>query len=262
MIMSTLRSKNQLLSSLIATEWQYWHPLLESVDLPAGKLLYESGSCIQHVFFPLTAVVSLYHVTESGATAEVALVGHEGVVGVSSFMGGGGATSHAVVLCAGQALRLPSSAIRRRFEQSSQVQSLMLCYIQALIAQMAHTAVCNRHHSIDQALSRWLLLSLDRVAGHELRMTQELIANMIGVRREGVTEAALKLQRAGLIRYARGRIAVLDRPGLEDGACECYRAIKAEYARLLPEPVLVRSLHAGLTHFQPLLGRLSENAIG
>ncbi len=262
MVFSTLRSKNQLLSSLPAAEWQYWQPLLELIDLPAGRLLYEAGSCISHVFFPLTALMSLYHMTEGGATAEVALVGHEGVVGVSSFMGGGGSTSHAVVLCAGQALRLPSSAIRRRFEQSSQVQSLMLCYTQALIAQMAHTAVCNRHHSVDQALSRWLLLSLDRVVGHELRMSQELIANMRGVRREGVTEAALKLQRAGLIRYARGRIAVLDRSGLEDGACECYRAIKAEYDRLLPESVLQRPLHAGATRFQSLLGRWPENAIG
>jgi CRP-like cAMP-binding protein len=257
-----LRLKNQLLSQLPDSEWPYWHPLLEVVDLPAGKLLYESGSCIHHVFFPLTAVVSLYQVTESGATAEVALVGHEGVVGVSCFMGGGGSTSHAVVLCAGQALRLSSSAIRRRFEQSSQVQSLMLCYTQALIGQMAHTAVCNRHHSVDQALSRWLLLSLDRVAGHELRMTQELIANMLGVRREGVTEAALKLQRAGLIRYVRGRITVLDRPGLERLSCECYRAIKAEYERLLPEPVLDRSLQPCATRFQPLLGRLPANAIG
>lgn len=262
MVLSTLRLKNQLLSSLPDAEWPYWHPLLESVDLPAGKLLYEAGNCIHHVFFPLTAVVSLYHVTESGATAEVALVGHEGVVGVSSFMGGGGSTSHAVVLCAGQALRLSSSAIRRRFEQSSQVQSLMLCYTQALIGQMAHTAVCNRHHSVDQALSRWLLLSLDRVAGHELRMTQELIANMLGVRREGVTEAALKLQRAGLIRYARGRITVLDRPGLERLSCECYRAIKAEYDRLLPEPVLERPLQACATRFQPLLGCLPANVIG
>lgn len=262
MVLSTLRLKNQLLSSLPDAEWPYWHPWLECVDLPAGKLLYESGSCIHHVYFPLTALVSLYHVTESGATAEVALVGREGVVGVSSFMGGRGSISHAVVLCAGQALQLPSSAIRRRFEQSSQVQSLMLCYTQALIGQMAHTAVCNRHHSVDQALSRWLLLSLDRVPGHELHMTQELIANMLGVRREGVTEAALKLQRAGLIRYARGRIVVLDRPGLERRSCECYRAIKAEYDRLLPEPVLDRPLPASGARFEPLLGRVSESAVG
>ena len=220
-------------------EWPYWHPLLEAVDLPAGKLLYESGSSIHHVYFPLTAVVSLYQVTESGATAEVALVGYEGVVGVSSFMGGGGSTSHAVVLCAGQALRLPSSALRRRFEQSSQVQSLLLCYTQALIAQMAHTAVCNRHHSVDQALSRWLLLSLDRVPGHELQMTQELIANMLGVRREGVTEAAMKLQKAGLISYARGHINVRDRPGLEARTCECYEVVKKEYDRLLPNRLAV-----------------------
>ena len=262
MVLSTLRLKNQLLSSLPDAEWPYWHPWLECVDLTAGKLLYESGSCIHHVYFPLTALVSLYHVTESGATAEVALVGHEGVVGVSSFMGGRGSISHAVVLCAGQALQLPSSVIRRRFEQSSRVQSLMLCYTQALIAQMTHTAVCNRHHSVDQALSRWLLLSLDRVPGHELQMTQELIANMLGVRREGVTEAALKLQRAGLIRYARGRIAVLDRPGLERQSCECYRAIKSEYDRLQPEPVLDRSLQSCAARFPPLLGRLPANAIG
>ena len=262
MILSTLRSKNQLLAALPDSEWPYWHPKLESVDLPAGKLLYESGKCMSHIFFPLTAVVSLYHVTESGATAEVALVGNEGVVGVSSFMGGGGTTSHAVVLCAGQALRMPSSAIRRRFEQSSQVQSLMLRYTQALLTQMAHTAVCNRHHSVEQALSRWLLLSLDRVEGHELLMTQELIANMLGVRREGVTEAALKLQRAGLIRYSRGRIAVLDRQGLEDASCECYRAIKAEYDRLLPAKAAAQSAHVGAMRFQSALGRLSENAPG
>ncbi len=262
MVLSTLRSKNQLLSLLPDTEWQYWYPLLELVDLPAGKLLYESGNCISHVYFPLTTVVSLYYVTESGATAEVALVGREGVVGVSSFMGGGGAISHAVVLCAGQALRLPSSAIRRGFEQSSQVQSLMLCYTQALIAQMAHTAVCNRHHSVDQALSRWLLLSLDRVEGQELRMTQELIANMLGVRREGVTEAALKLQRAGLIRYARGRITVLDRPVLEHRSCECYRAIKAEYNRLLYDPLLHQPLHGCSARLQPLLGHFPESVVG
>ncbi|MDD2729283.1 Crp/Fnr family transcriptional regulator [Malikia sp.] len=262
MILSTPWSKNQLLAALPDTEWPYWHPLLEAVDLPAGKLLYESGKCMSHVFFPLTALVSLYHVTESGATAEVALVGQEGVVGVSSFMGGGGSTSHAVVLCAGQALRMPSAAIRHQFEQSSQVQNLMLRYTQALLTQMAHTAVCNRHHSVEQALSRWLLLSLDRVEGHELLMTQEIIANMLGVRREGVTEAALKLQRAGLIRYSRGRITVLDQQGLEDGSCECYRAIKSEYERLLPARAVAQSAPAGIPRFQPVAGRLSENAPG
>jgi CRP-like cAMP-binding protein len=206
--------------------------------------------------------VSIYHVTESGANAEVALVGNEGVVGVSSFMGGGGTTSHAAVLCAGQALRMPSAAIRRQFEQSSQVQSLMLRYTQALLTQMAHTAVCNRHHSVDQALSRWLLLSLDRVQARELRMTQELIANMLGVRREGVTEAALKLQRAGLIRYSRGRITVLDRHRLEEVGCECYRAIKAEYDRLLPARAGPRLDHVGASCFKPIAGGFSENVSG
>ncbi len=262
MVLSKLRSKNQLLASLPDTEWPYWHVLLEPVDLPAGRLICESGSSPSHVYFPLTALVALYQVTESGASAEVALVGQEGMVGVSSFMGGGASTSHAMVLCAGQALLLPASALRRRFAQSGQVQQLLLCYTQALIAQMAQTAACNRHHSVEQALSRWLLLSLDRVPGQELRMTQELMANMLGVRREGVTEAALKLQRAGLIRYARGRITLLDRPGLEQRACECYRCIKAEYDRLLPEPVLQRPLQSGATRLSPLLGRWPHNALG
>ena len=262
MVLSTLRSNNQLLASLSDTEWSCWQPWLELVELPAGKLLFEAGRQIEHVHFPLTALVALSHVTESGASAELALVGHEGLVGVSSFMGGGGAISHAVVLCAGQALRLPASAMLGRFAQSSQVQRLMLSYTQALIAQMSQTAVCNRHHTIEQALSRWLLLSLDRVPGQDLRMTQETIANMLGVRREGVTEAALKLQAAGLIRYARGRITLLDRQGLEGRTCECYHCIKAKYGHLLPEPVPLRSPHAAATRLSPLLRPCPENAVG
>jgi CRP-like cAMP-binding protein len=198
-------------------------------------VLYESGSTLSHVYFPTSAIVSLLYVMENGASAEIAVTGFEGVVGVALFMGGQTTPSRAVVQSAGQAFRLAAQAIKHEFEHSHPVMHLMLRYTQALITQMAQTAVCNRHHSLDQQLCRWLLLSMDRLHGDELRMTQELIANMLGVRREGVTEAASKLQSAGLIKYSRGRIHVLDRPALEQRSCECYAVVKKEYDRLLPD---------------------------
>lgn len=226
---------NHLLASLPDAEWQRWHPQLERVEMPLGNVLHESGSAMSHVYFPTSAIVSLLYVLEDGASAEIAVVGREGVVGISLFMGGESTTSRAVVQSGGIGFRLHSSVIKAEFARSGPVMHLMLRYTQALITQMAQTAVCNRHHSIHQQLCRWLLLSLDRLEGTQLVMTQELIANMLGVRREGVTEAALKLQGQGLIRYARGRIRVLDRPGLEAQTCECYAVVKKEYDRLLPE---------------------------
>jgi CRP-like cAMP-binding protein len=226
--------ENHLLAALPPDALTRWHPDLEAVDMPLGEVLYESGGTLAHVYFPTTAIVSLLYVLEDGASAEIAVVGNEGLVGVSLFMGGGSTPSRAVVQSAGRGLRLKASAMSAEFNRGGAVLRLLLRYTQALITQMAQTAVCNRHHSLDQQLCRWLLLSLDRLQGTELVMTQELIANMLGVRREGVTEAALKLQKAGLIRYARGHIAVLDRPGLEQRTCECYSVVKREYDRLLP----------------------------
>lgn len=226
---------NGLLAALPAGELERWLPHLEAVDLPLGQVLYESGVALSHVYFPTSAIVSLLYVMESGASAEIAVVGHEGVVGIALFMGGNTTPSRAVVQSAGAGYRLRATAIQEAFNRSGPVMHLMLRYTQALITQMAQTAVCNRHHSLDQQLCRWLLLSLDRLHGDQLVMTQELIANMLGVRREGVTEAALKLQAAGLIRYARGRIDVLDRAGLEARTCECYAVVHREYLRLLPD---------------------------
>jgi CRP-like cAMP-binding protein len=226
--------RNHLLASLPQDVWERWRPELEVVDLPLGKVLYESGSVQRHVYFPTTAIVSLLFVLESGSSAEIAVVGLEGMVGVSIFMGGGSTPSRAVVQSAGAGYRLGAHFMKEEFHRSAPVMHLMLRYTQALITQMTQTAVCNRHHTLDQQLCRWLLLSLDRLPGSDLVMTQELIANMLGVRREGVTEAALKLQRAGLISYARGHINVLDRPGLEQRTCECYEVVKREYDRLLP----------------------------
>ena len=231
--------RNQLLASLPDDEWTRWRPQLELVDLPLGKVLYESGAVQRFVYFPTDAIVSLLYVLEDGASAEIAVVGVEGVVGVSLFMGGGSTPSRAVVQSAGHGFRMNSAMMKEEFNRSGPVMHLMLRYTQALLTQMSQTAVCNRHHSLDQQLCRWLLLSLDRLRGSELVMTQELIANMLGVRREGVTEAALKLQRAGLISYARGRISVLDRPGLERRTCECYEVVKKEYDRLLPHALAV-----------------------
>jgi CRP-like cAMP-binding protein len=228
---------NRLLAALPEAEWRRWWPLLEPVELPLGLVIYESGRTLSHVYFPTDAIVSLLYVMEDGASAEVALVGNEGVVGISLFMGGNSTPSRAVVQCAGHGFRLSASAIKQEFGHSGPVVRLMLRYTQALITQMAQTAVCNRHHTLDKQLCRWLLLSLDRLQGNELMMTHELIANLLGVRREGVTEAALKLQFAGLIRYARGHITVTDRAGLERRTCECYAVVRNEYDRLLPDRV-------------------------
>jgi CRP-like cAMP-binding protein len=224
---------NHLLGALPTTDWRRWLPLLEAVDLPLGKVLYESGRIPSHVYFPTTAIVSLLYVTERGASAEIAVVGCEGLVGVSLFMGGDSTPGRAVVQSAGTGFRLPAQTIREEIRRGP-VALLLLRYTQALITQMAQTAVCNRHHSLDQQLCRWLLLSRDRLWDNELVMTQELIANMLGVRREGVTAGALKLQAGGLIRYRRGRITILDRAGLEQRVCECYAVVKKEYDRLLP----------------------------
>jgi len=228
---------NQLLAALPPTEWDRLRTGLEAVEMPLGQVLYESGSAMSHVYFPSTAIVSLLYLMENGASAEIAVVGREGIVGISLFMGGGTTPSRAVVQSAGRGWRMSAGAIQQEFNRSGPTMHLLLRYTQALITQMAQTAVCNRHHAVDQQLCRWLLLSLDRLDGDRLVMTQELIANMLGVRREGVTECALKLQAAGLIRYARGKIVVLDRPGLERRTCECYDVVRREYARLLPESV-------------------------
>jgi CRP-like cAMP-binding protein len=225
---------NQLLASLPDDALQEWLPHLERVPMPLGQVLYESGRTLSHVTFPIDAIVSLLYVMENGASAEIAVVGNEGVVGISLFMGGGSTPSRAVVQSAGEGYRLKAQVVQESFNRSGPVMHLLLRYTQALITQMAQTAVCNRHHTVDQQLCRWLLLSLDRLQGSELLMTQELIANMLGVRREGVTEGALKLQHAGLIRYSRGHISVIDRAGLEKRTCECYAVVKHEYDRLLP----------------------------
>jgi CRP-like cAMP-binding protein len=224
-----------LLDALPPAVWERWRPHLETVPLRLGQVIYESGATLAHVYFPTTTIISLLYVTENGESAEIAVVGNEGIVGIALFMGGESTTSRAVVQSAGHAIRLKAQFLKDEFNLSGPVLHLLLRYTQALITQMAQTAVCNRHHTLDQQLCRWLLLSLDRLRGDELVMTQELIANMLGVRREGVTESALKLQHAGLIRYARGHISVLDRAGLERRACECYAALKREYARLLPD---------------------------
>ena len=226
---------NRLLAALPAKEWVRWVQQLEVIDMPLGQVLYESGITLRHVYFPVTAIVSLLYVLEDGASAEIAVVGNEGIVGIALFMGGGSTPSRAVVQSAGIGYRLRANTMKDEFNSSGPVMHLMLRYTQALITQMSQTAVCNRHHSMDQQLCRWLLLSLDRLQGDNLHMTQELIANMLGVRREGVTEAAQKLQGAGLIRYRRGHITVIDRAGLERRTCECYAVVKKEYDRLLPE---------------------------
>jgi CRP-like cAMP-binding protein len=226
--------KNHLLAALPDAEAQRWLPLLEPVDLPLGEVLYESGITLSHVYFPTTAIVSLLYLMEDGASAEIAVVGNEGIVGISLFMGGESTSGRAVVQSAGKGFRLKAQLMIREFNRAGPVLHLLLRYTQALITQMSQTAVCNRHHSLDQQLCRWLLLSLDRLEGNQLVMTQELIANMLGVRREGVTEGALRLQQAGLIQYARGHITVLDRAALERRSCECYAVVKKEYDRLLP----------------------------
>jgi CRP-like cAMP-binding protein len=226
--------ENSLLAALPDAEWTRWLPQLERVEMPLGQVLYEAGDTLKYMYFPITSIVSLLYVMENGASAEIAVVGKEGLVGVSLFMGGESTSSRAVVQSAGHGCRLNSKVMKSEFHRAGPVLHLLLRYTQALLTQMAQTAVCNRHHSLDQQLCRWLLLSLDRLDGNELVMTQELIANMLGVRREGVTEAALQLQKDSLIRYVRGHITVLDRKGLERRTCECYAVVKREYDRLLP----------------------------
>jgi CRP-like cAMP-binding protein len=225
---------NHLLAALTKSDLERLMPDLELVSLPLGAAVYESGRRLRHVYFPLDSIVSLLNVMADGASAEIAVVGNDGVVGVSLFMGGETTPSRAVVQSAGYAYRLEAAILKAEFNRAGALQHLLLRYTQALLTQMAQTAVCNRHHTLDQQLCRWLLLSLDRLPSNELIMTQGLIANMLGVRREGVTEAAGKLQQAGLIHYSRGRIRVLDRPGIEAGTCECYAVVKKETERLLP----------------------------
>ncbi len=208
---------------------------LEPFPLTLGEVLYESGGQLEWVYFPTTAIVSLLYVMENGSSAEIAVVGKEGIVGIALFMGGDTMPNRAVVQSEGNAYRLPGHILRQEFDRSGPLQHLLLRYTLALLTQMAQTAVCNRHHTVDQQLCRWLLLSLDRLPSNELSMTQELIANMLGVRREGVTEAAGKLQQAGLIHYSRGKITVIDRPGLEARVCECYEVVRTEFRRLLPD---------------------------
>jgi CRP-like cAMP-binding protein len=229
------RNQNHLLAAIPAAQWARWSPHLEPVDLKLAQVLYESGATMTHIYFPTTAIISLLYVMENGASAEIAVVGKEGLVGVSLFMGGESTPSRAVVQSAGLGFRIEAQIVKDEFNKAGPVMHLLLRYTQALITQMAQTAVCNRHHSLDQQLCRWLLLSLDRLSGTDLLMTQELISNMLGVRREGVTEAAAQLQAAGIIRYSRGKISVLDRPALERRTCECYAVVKKEYDRLLPE---------------------------
>ncbi len=226
--------QNHLLDALPAEDYARLLPDLEPIPMPLGWSLYESGDHMRHVYFPTIGIVSLLYVMESGASAEIAITGSEGLIGISLFMGGESTPSRAVVQSEGNGYRLKASILKREFALGGHLQHLALRYTQALITQMAQTAVCNRHHAVDQQLCRWLLLSLDRLPGNELRMTQELIANMLGVRREGVTEAAGKLQAAGLIHYSRGKITVLDRPKLEQRVCECYGVVKKEFDRLLP----------------------------
>jgi CRP-like cAMP-binding protein len=229
--------QNHLLDALPASDYDRIQAHLKLVPMALGEVLYESGAKLRYVYFPTTSIVSLLYVMEDGASAEIAIVGNEGILGISLFMGGETTPSRAVVQSAGYGFRLRAKLLTDEFGRFGPMMHLLLHYTQALITQMAQTAVCNRHHSVDQQLCRWLLLSLDRLASNELSMTQELIANMLGVRREGVTEAAGKLQNAGLISYQRGRITVLDRPGLEARSCECYQVVKTEFDRLLPYTV-------------------------
>jgi CRP-like cAMP-binding protein len=226
---------NWLLAALADPEWLRLAPQLEPVDMALGDVLYAPGGTPSHVFFPTSAIVSLLYVMENGASAEIAVVGNEGLVGIALFMGGESTSSQAVVQAAGAGYRLKASVLMQEFNRGGPVLHLLLRYTQALITQMAQTSVCNRHHAVDQQLCRWLLLTLDRLRSSDLVMTQELLSNILGVRRASITEAAGRLQRDGLIRYERGRISVLDRPTLESRACECYAVVKKEYDRLLPD---------------------------
>ena len=235
--------QNHLLAALSPEVTARLVPHLDLISLPLGKVLYESGGALRHVYFPTDSIVSLLYVMESGASAEISVVGNEGLVGVAVFMGGESTPSRAIVQSAGSAYRLPGQQLKDEFNRHGEMLQLMLRYTQALITQMAQTAVCNRHHTIDEQLCRWLLLSLDRLPDNRLTMTQELIANMLGVRREGVTEAAGKLQRVGVIEYSRGHITVLDRVKLEKLSCECYAVVKKETDRLLPYLPSHRQVH-------------------
>ena len=232
-------ARNQLLAALPDAELQRWLPLLELVDLPVGRVLCESGRPVDDVFFPTTAIVSWLFGLENGDASEVAVIGSEGMVGASLFMSGDGPPSWAVVLCGGRGYRLCARAVQAAFDRNGPVTHLMLRYTQAIITQMTQTAACNRHHSLDKQLCRWLLSSIDRLPGNDLVTTQKLIAQMLGVRREAITEAALKLKAAGLINYTRGHISVINRPGLEQRSCECYAVVKKEYDRLLPDMLAV-----------------------
>jgi CRP-like cAMP-binding protein len=226
--------ENRLLAALPQDGYDALVPFLEPLEMPLGLSVYESGGAQGFVYFPTTAIVSLLYVLADGASAEIAITGNEGLVGISLFMGGETTPSRAVVQSAGHGFRLRAAVVKKQFDSGGALQHLLLRYTQALITQMTQTAVCNRHHSVDQQLCRWLLLTLDRLSGDKLVMTQELIANMLGVRREGVTEAAGKLQAEGLISYSRGHITVIDRPRLEARVCECYGVVQKEYDRLLP----------------------------
>jgi CRP-like cAMP-binding protein len=223
---------NHLLAALTPDERERVFPHLRLVSMPLGKVLYESGDALEYVYFPIDSIVSLLYVLESGASAEISVVGNEGLIGIALFMGGGTTPSRAIVQSAGHAFRLGGQRLKDEFHRNGGLQLLLLRYTQALITQMAQTAVCNRHHSVDQQLCRWLLLSLDRLKSNRLVMTQELIANMLGVRREGVTDAAGKLQKLGAISYSRGQITVLNRPQLEELCCECYSVVKRETDRI------------------------------
>lgn len=234
-----LKEQNWLFKSLPPAEWERLLPFIQPFDMPLGLVLSESGDKMNYVYFPTTAIVSLLYALENGSSAEIAVVGNEGCVGVSIFMGGQSTLSSSVVQSAGKSYRIKAQAILEEFGKAGPMMHLFLRYTQALITQMSQTAVCNRHHTLDQQFCRWLLLSLDRLTSNDLVMTQELISNMLGVRREGVTEAALKVQKAGLISYSRGHIKILDRKGLEHRTCECYQVVKTEYERLLPDKFAV-----------------------
>jgi CRP-like cAMP-binding protein len=235
--------QNNLLEALPESDWRRLQPGFQLVRLALGQVIYESGAALDYVYFPTTAIVSLLYVLADGGSTEIAVVGNDGIVGVALFMGGNTTPSRAVVQSAGMAYRLRAVLLKDEFARGGEMQHVLLRYTQALITQMAQTAVCNRHHTIDQQLCRWLLLSLDRLASADLSMTQELIANMLGVRREGVTEAAGNLQRAGLIRYSRGHITALDRAGIELRCCECYAIVKRETDRLFPSRVVHARTH-------------------
>jgi CRP-like cAMP-binding protein len=228
-------NQNHLLAALPAEDFERLAPHLELIPMLLGDYLYEPGGQLQHAYFPTTAVVSLLYILESGLSAEIAGVGNEGILGISLFMGGDSTSSSAVVQTAGHGYRLSGKLLKAEFNRAGLVQRILLRYTQALVTQMFQTAACNRHHSIEQQVCRWLLLTLDRLPSNELVMTQELVANALGVRREGVTEAAGKLQRAGIINYRRGHISIMERAGLESGACECYAVVKKEISRLLSD---------------------------